>query len=74
MYKANMKHFLTLLIAVLSLLPSTMKGAGKKVITSLDLTIPVPQAGMTVQEGEELKLTAAKTSYGTWSSRASPQS
>lgn len=64
MYKANMKHFLTLLIAVLALLPSTMKGAGKKVITSLDLTIPVPQAGMTVQEGEEIKLTAAKTSYG----------
>ena len=64
MYKANMKHFLTLLIAVLSLLPSTMKAAGNKVITSLDLTIPVPQAGMTVQEGEELKLTAAKTSYG----------
>ena len=32
MYKANMKHFLTLLIAVLSLLPSTMKAAGNKVI------------------------------------------
>ena len=30
-----MKHFLTLLIAVLSLLPSTMKGAGNKVITWL---------------------------------------
>lgn len=30
-----MKHFLTLLIAVLSLLPSTMKAAGNKVITSL---------------------------------------
>lgn len=44
MYKANMKYFLTLLIAVLSLLPSTMKAAGNKVITSLDLTIPVPQA------------------------------
>ena len=44
MYKANMKHFLTLLIAVLSLLPSTMKAAGNKVITALDLTIPVPQA------------------------------
>ena len=29
-----MKHFLTLLIAVLALLPSTMKGAGKKVITA----------------------------------------
>ena len=70
-----MKHFLTLLIAVLSLLPSTMKAAGNKVITSLDLTIPVPQAGMTVQEGEELKLTAAaRPLMATWSSRASPQS
>ena len=29
-----MKHFLTLLIAVLSLLPSAMKAAGNKVITS----------------------------------------
>lgn len=64
MYKANMKHFLTLLVAVLSLLPSTMKAAGNKVITSLDLTIPVPQAGMTLQEGEELKLTAHPINQG----------
>ena len=44
MYKANMKHFLRRLIAVLWPLPSTMRAAGNKVITSLDLTIPVPQA------------------------------
>ena len=59
-----MKHFLTLLIAVLLLLPSTMKGADKKTVTSIDLTMPVPQPDMTVQEGEQLQLTAAKTVYG----------
>lgn len=64
MYKANMKHFLTLLIAVLLLLPSTMKGADKKMVTSIDLTMPVPQPDMTMQEGEQLQLTAAKTQYG----------
>ncbi len=64
MYKANMKHFLTLLIAVLLLLPSTMKGADKKTVTSIDLTMPVPQPDMTMQEAEQLQLTAAKTQYG----------
>ena len=64
MYKANMKHFQILLIAVLLLLPSTMKGADKKTVTSIDLTMPVPQPDMTMQEGEQLQLTAAKTQYG----------
>lgn len=59
-----MKHFLTLLIAVLLLLPSIMKGADKKTVTSIDLTMPVPQPDMTMQEGEQLQLTAAKTQYG----------
>lgn len=30
----------------------------------LDITLPVPQDGMTVQEAEQLQLTAAKTVYG----------
>lgn len=64
MYKANMKHFSILLIAVLLLLPSIMKGADKKTVTSIDLTMPVPQPDMTMQEAEQLQLTAAKTQYG----------
>ena len=61
----NMKHLLSAIVVVLlSLLPSTMTAADKKTVTSLDLTMPVPQADMTVQEGEQLQLTAAKTVYG----------
>ena len=61
-----MKHLLSvLIIAVFSLLPSSMKAAdNKKTVTSIDLTMPVPQDGMTVQDGEKLQLTAAKTQYG----------
>ena len=40
MKKTNMKNFLTLLIAMLLLLPTAMHGAGKKVVTSIDITIP----------------------------------
>ena len=46
MKKTNMKNFLTLLIAMLSLLPTAMHGADKKVVTSIDITIPLPQDGM----------------------------
>ncbi len=60
-----MKHLLsTLLVAVLALLPSMLKAADKKTVTSINLTMPVPQDGMTVQEAEQLQLTAAKTVYG----------
>ena len=45
MKKTNMKNFLTLLIAMLSLLPMAMHGAGKKVVTSIDITIPLPKDG-----------------------------
>ena len=61
----NMKHLLsTLLVAVLALLPSKLMAADKKTVTSIDITMPVPQADMTVQEAEQLQLTAAKTQYG----------
>ena len=61
----NMKHLLSAFVVVLlAILPSTMTAADKKTVTSLDLTMPVPQADMTVQEGEQLQLTAAKTVYG----------
>lgn len=54
----NMKHLLSAFVVVLfSILPSTMTAADKKTVTSLDLTMPVPQADMTVQEGEQLQLT-----------------
>lgn len=60
-----MKHLLsTLLVAVLALLPSMLKAADKKTVTSINITLPVPQDGMTVQEAEQLQLTAAKTVYG----------
>ena len=60
-----MKHLLSLLlVAVLALLPSKLMAADKKTVTSINITMPVPQDGMTVQEAEQLQLTAAKTQYG----------
>ncbi len=59
-----MKNFLTLLIAMLSLLPMAMHGAGKKVVTSIDITIPLPKDGMGIEDGEQMQITAAKTAYG----------
>ena len=59
-----MKNFLTLLIAMLSLLPTAMHGAGKKVVTSIDITIPLPKDGMGIEDGEQIQITAAKTAYG----------
>ena len=60
-----MKHLLSLLlVAVLALLPSKLMAADKKTVTSINITMPVPQADMTVQEAEQLQLTAAKTQYG----------
>lgn len=74
MKKTNMKNFLTLLIAMLSLLPTAMHGAGKKVVTSIDITIPLPKDGMGIEDGEQIQITAAKTAYGTWFSKASRRS
>ena len=59
-----MKNFLTLLIAMLLLLPTAMHGTGKKVVTSIDITIPLPQDGMDIEDGEQIQITAAKTAYG----------
>lgn len=64
MKKTNMKNFLTLLIAMLLLLPTAMHGAGKKVVTSIDITIPLPKDGMGIEDGEQIQITAAKTAYG----------
>lgn len=64
MKKTNMKNFLTLLIAMLSLLPTAMHGADKKVVTSIDITIPLPQDGMYIEDGGQIQITAAKTAYG----------
>ena len=64
MKKTNMKNFLTLLIAMLLLLPTAMQGAGKKVVTSIDITIPLPKDGMGIEDGEQMQITAAKTAYG----------
>ena len=64
MKKTNMKNFLTLLIAMLLLLPTAMHGAGKKVVTSIDITIPLPKDGMGIEDGEQMQITAAKTAYG----------
>lgn len=64
MKKTNMKNFLTLLIAMLSLFPTAMHGAGKKVVTSIDITIPLPKDGMGIEDGEQIQITAAKTAYG----------
>ena len=61
MKKTNMKNFLTLLIAMLLLLPTAMHGAGKKVVTSIDITIPLPKDGMGIEDGEQMQITAAKT-------------
>lgn len=49
---------------MLALLPSKLMAADKKTVTSINITMPVPQDGMTVQEAEQLQLTAAKTQYG----------
>lgn len=59
-----MKNFLTLLIAMLLLLPTAMHGTGKKVVTSIDITIPLPKDGMGIEDGEQIQITAAKTAYG----------
>ena len=59
-----MKNFLTLLIAMLLLLPTAMHGADKKVVTSIDITIPLPKDGMGIEDGEQIQITAAKTAYG----------
>ena len=62
MKKTNMKNFLTLLIAMLLLLPTAMHGAGKKVVTSIDITIPLPKDGMGIEDGDQMQTTAAKFS------------
>ena len=64
MKKTNMKNFLTLLIAMLLLLPTAMHGTGKKAVTSIDITIPLPKDGMGIEDGEQIQITAAKTAYG----------
>lgn len=62
--KNEHENFLTLLIAMLSLLPTAMHGADKKVVTSIDITIPLPQDGMYIEDGGQIQITAAKTAYG----------
>lgn len=73
MKKTNMKNFLTLLIAMLLLLPTAMHGAGKKVVTSIDITIPLPKDGMGIEDGEQMQITAAQR-MATWFSKASRRS
>lgn len=65
-----MKNFLTLLIAMLLLLPTAMHGTGKKVVTSIDITIPLPKDGMGIEDGGQIQITAAKTAMATWFSKA----
>lgn len=69
-----MKNFLTLLIAMLLLLPTAMHGAGKKVVTSIDITIPLPKDGMGIEDGEQIQITAARQRMATWFSKASRRS
>lgn len=60
-----MKKLLTvLLVALVTLLPNSIMAVEKKKVTSIDITIPLPQGGMTIQDGEQIKITAAKTVYG----------
>lgn len=60
-----MKKLLTvLLVALVTLLPNSIMAVEKKKVTSIDITIPLPKGGMTIQDGEQIKITAAKTVYG----------
>lgn len=60
-----MRRLLTMLMLLQLMLPTAALAAdGKIKVKSMALTLPVPTAGMTVQEAEKLTLTAAKTAYG----------
>lgn len=60
-----MRKLLTMLMLLQLMLPmAALATDGKIKVKSMALTLPVPTAGMTMQEAEKLALTAAVTSYG----------
>lgn len=61
-----MKYLLSFLFAaLLSLLPSAMAAANaENRIKSIDVTMNLPSGGMTLDDGEKLAMTSAKTAFG----------
>lgn len=61
-----MKHlFSFVLAALLSLLPSAMTAANTQTkVKSIDLTLQLPSGGMSLEDGEKLAITSAKTAFG----------
>ena len=60
-----MRKLLTMLMLLQLMLPMAAQATNGKVkVKSMALTLPVPTAGMTMQEAQKLALTAATTSYG----------
>ncbi len=47
-----------------ALLPSKVAADDRIYVSTVNLTIETPQAGMTKQEGENLSLLSAQTDYG----------
>ena len=62
--KKRMISILLCLCMVMALLPTAFAAVNQTYVKTMDLTIEMPQAGMTQWEGQELKLLSAKTPYG----------
>ena len=63
--KRRIMSILLLVAMLLTQIPTTAQAADDRTyVKAIDLTIELPKAGMTIQEGRELALKSAKTAYG----------
>ena len=61
----NMKRIFLFLVPLLGMLPIASRADGaKQKIKSINITMEMPTANMSVEKGEQLVLQAAKTAYG----------
>lgn len=61
----NMKRIFLFLVLLLGMLPIASRADGaKQKIKSINITMEMPTANMSVEKGEQLVLQAAKTAYG----------
>lgn len=62
--KKRIFSVLLCLCMVMALLPTASAADNRTYVKTMDLTIEMPQAGMTQKEGQTLKLLSAKTPHG----------